>query len=330
MAAGRKARYTPEQYLDLARADVAHDPTISVKAFRDAHGGGNGDATAVLEAAKWEANVAQYRHLRREDLDPRWRDLARAPLVNAPTDQIDLAAAPEALAQGFDQALNAARDAVTTLIASMRATAQRIVAEEEEKALKDILEAREHEKQIVGNVDVAEREAAEAAAETARVRQELGEQITQLRQELKDQEEAARGAEERREESERSANAKVLAAQELQAKAEEAARKAEDLRLEAQEQLRVSGERLATAERAAGAASQAVEAMKGQIEDLARRANEATEDAKAARAEAAVAKELMGRAEGSLETLKAAHAGQIQSLQAELTALRQQIAAEGK
>lgn len=293
----RTSKHTAEALLDLAREAVESNPEIPVSTFRAAHGVGSSEALAALTAAWWERGYRHYGRLGIEQLHPRYRSLVKTPVSQDPAGDITIDAAPEALRLEVDRSLTAARDALGRLGDHLQIMAKRVIAEADARAAQDILAADGASRELATEVEVAQRQEADARRETASIREELNAEISRLAQDLRDQTRERAAAERARdtaEEDRRLANAT------LERSRETMERQAADL-----------SARLANAERGAGASDRELQLMADVVTDLRRRLDGAVEAVGGARREAAAAESRAAAAEARLELLKESHAAEL-------------------
>lgn len=286
----RTSKHTAETLLELARTAVESDPDIRVAVFRSAHGVGTNEAQAVLTAARWERGYRHYGRLPLEELHPRYQPLVKAPGSQDPAAHVTIESAPEALRLEIERAMATAREAMGSMGDHLQLLARRVIAETEAAALRDIRAAESACQELVTEVEVAQRQEAEARRETASIREQLNAEISRLTQELRDQtkERAATDrAREVAEEDRRQAHAT------LERSREAMARQTADL-----------STRLADAERAVGATDRLVQSMTETNADLRRRLDEAVEALAEARRDASLAESRWAVAESRLELLQ--------------------------
>lgn len=306
----RTSKYRPAELLDLARAAIAHDPDIPVLAFRAAHQIGSAEAQAVLTAARWEAGHRHYAMLDLDGLHPRYRDLVGPREVVDRAAGVDLDALPAELRADIDRALDAARTALGGTTEALRATARRIIAEVQAEAADHVRAADASARDTIAAFDAIERQAAEARAEAAGVRERLGADILRLCQELTDERRARTAAEQALE------------------RADEERRRA----LDALTQERAAARGLATdltgqlaaAQKVAGAAELQARSMEDALADARRRLTEATNAASHAQRDAAAAEARAALLESThaaeLLRLREAHDAEMQRMEARMAA----------
>lgn len=296
----RSPRFTPAAMLEHARAAVAEDRDVTVKQFRDAQGVGMADAGAALAAAKWEVRHRQFGALRREDLDPRFRDLVRSLDDGTKVLDDDLHSIADHLAAPFERAFADLRGTVEGLLAAMAGTAQRQIDAERDAAREQVLHAAGHELQLAGAVEVAERQAAEAREEVERIRRSLGEQVASLSQRLSAEEtrrrlsdQRAAIAEEERQSALRELDRSRLGVAELRAKVDAVVR-------------------------AHAAAENGLASLEARVQDLTARLTEATAEARVCREEATTAKMDAAEAKGRLAAAREIQETELERLRAQL------------
>ena len=306
----RTSKYRPAELLDLARAAVAHDPDIPVLAFRAAHQIGSADAQAVLTAARWEAGHRQYAMLDLDDLHPRYRELVSPREVCDRASGVDLDALPPELRADVDRALDAARAALGGTVEALRTTARRIIAEVQAEAAAHVRAADAGARDTIAGFDAIARQAAEAHAEAAGVRERLGADIVRLSQEVTD---------ERR--------ARAAAEQALQRADEERQRVMEALTQERAAARTIATDltaQLAHSQKAAGAAEVHARSMEDALADTRRRLTDATDAASRAQRDAAAAEARAALLESThaaeLLRLREAHGAEMQRMEARMPA----------
>lgn len=291
----RSSRYGPEALLELARAAVAENPDVPVHAFRAEHGVGSNEAQSVLTAAKWERGHKQYGRLSRDQLHARYQNLVRAPDILDPTAGITIDAAPQALRAAVDRTLGAARDALSGIIDAMQAAARQTIANADARAADDIRAAESAVRDLGSEIEVAQRQVAEARQETAVVRGQFHAEISRLTQELRDQ------------------TRERLAAEAARDVAVEDGRRTLATMQQERDAMRQStatlAARLADAERVAGAAERQVHTMAETIADLRRRLDEASIAVGEARRDASVAESRAAAADARFAQLQETHGG---------------------
>jgi chromosome segregation ATPase len=272
--------------LELARTAVENDPDIRVAEFRAAHGVGSNEAQAVLRAAWWERGYRQYGRLTLEDLHPRYRSLVKPPASQDPACDVTIDTAPDALRLEIERALAAARDAMGSMGDHLQLLARRVIVEVEAGAVRDVRAAESATQELATEIEVAQRQEAEARRETASIREELNSELSRLTQELRDQTRervAADRAREVAEEDRRQAHAMLERGRETMA------RQTADL-----------STRLADAERVVGATERLVQTLTETNADLRRRLDEAVEALAGARRDTAVAESKAAASEARL------------------------------